>query len=203
MLMQIRRSIGEHLHRYWIIYLTLAGAYIAGLIFGALGVRALGSEETSQLGKFLDSLLVSQPSGLEPQFLSKLARDMLIMMAGIWFLGLTVVGVPLVYLIVFTRGFILGFTVSFFIHAKGTTGLLLILTTVFFPAIFSIPLLLFGAGLATIFSFFLLRGKARGESLRREFFYYSLAALLVCCGSVLAGIAQGYFSLLGVRLFGL
>ena len=197
------KQLGEHIRQYWIIYLTLSSVYLAGVVFGAVGVSALGVFETSQLGKFLDTLLKSQPKTLDPAFLGQLARDMFIMMAGIWILGLTIIGAPLIYLIVFTRGFILGFTVSFIIGVKGTLGFALILTTVLVPTLFAIPLLLLGAGLATIFSFLLLRGKARGESLRREFLYYTAAAMFVSLGAVAVGIAQGYFSILGVRLFGL
>lgn len=196
------RKLGEHIRQYWIIYLTLSSVYLAGLVFGAVGVSALGTSETSQLGKFLNTLLTSQPTTLDPTFLGQLARDMFIMMAGIWILGLTIIGAPLIYLIVFTRGFILGFTVSFIIGVKGTLGLALILTTVLVPALFAIPLLLLGAGLATIFSFLLLRGKARGESLRREFLYYTAAATFVSLGAVAVGVAQGYFAILGVRLLG-
>ena len=196
-------KLGEHIRQYWVIYLTLSSVYLAGVVFGAVGVGALGVSETSQLGKFLDTLLKSQPKALDPIFLGQLARDMFIMMAGIWILGLTIIGAPLIYLIVFTRGFILGFTVSFIIGVKGTLGFGLILMTVLVPAFLAIPLLLLGAGLATVFSFLLLRGKARGESLRREFLYYTAAAMFVTVGAVAVGVMQGYFSILGVRFFGL
>lgn len=199
----MRQKLKEHIRQYWVIYLSLAGFYVAGIVLGAVGVGALSHSEAVQLTTFLDQLLRSQPVGLESNFLQLLARDTLIMMAGIWLMGLTVIGAPLIYLIVLTRGFILGFTVSFIIGVKGVLGILLILVGVLIPGIAAIPLLFLGAGLATIFSFLLLRGKAKGESLRREFFYYTLAAILVSLGSALTGVAQGYFSLLGIRVLGL
>ena len=195
------RSLWDHVRQYWLIYLTLASVYIVGVVFGTVGVGALGSTESTQLGKFLDSLLSSQPKAPDLQFLQLLARDTFVMMAAIWILGLTVIGTPLIYFIVFTRGFILGFTVSFFIQLKGLFGLGLVLTTVLLPSLLAIPLLLRGAGTATIFSFLLLRGRTNGESLRREFVYYTAAATLVTLGAVLVGVTQGYFSLLGAHLF--
>ncbi len=195
------RNLWEHVRQYWLIYLTLVSVYIVGVVFGTVGVGALGSTENTQLSKFLDSLLASQPQEPDLQFLKLLARDTFVMMAAIWILGLTVIGTPLIYLIVFTRGFILGFTVSFFIQLKGIFGLGLVLTTVLLPSLLAIPLLLLGAGTATIFSFLLLRARTSGESLRREFVYYTAAATLVSLGAVLVGVTQGYFSLLGVHLF--
>ncbi|WP_088226420.1 stage II sporulation protein M [Desulfosporosinus sp. FKB] len=197
------KKLGDHICKYWVIYLTLSSVYLAGVVFGALGVKALGASAASQLGDFLNTLLKNQPVDLNPVFLGQLARDVFIIMVGIWILGLTIIGAPLIYLIVFTRGFILGFTVSFIISFKGMLGLGLILVTVLVPALLGIPLLLLGAGLATIFSFLLLRGKARGESLRREFLYYTVAAAFVSLGAVFVGVAQGYFSVLGTRVLGL
>ncbi|MGC7873565.1 stage II sporulation protein M [Desulfosporosinus sp. SYSU MS00001] len=197
------KKLGDHICKYWVIYLTLSSVYLAGVVFGALGVKALGASAASQLGDFLNTLLKNQPVDLNPVFLGQLARDVFIIMAGIWILGLTIIGAPLIYLIVFTRGFILGFTVSFIISFKGMLGLGLILVTVLVPALLGIPLLLLGAGLATIFSFLLLRGKARGESLRREFLYYTVAAAFVSLGAVFVGVSQGYFSVLGTRVLGL
>lgn len=199
----MRKKLAEHIRQYWVIYLTLTSVYLAGVIFGAIGVGALDHSEVTQLRSFLDNLLSNQPQALDSGFLMQLAREQFIIMAGIWLLGLTVIGTPLIYLIVFTRGFIFGFTISFIIGVKGLWGLGLVLISVFIPALAGIPLLLLGAGLATIFSFYLLKGKQMGESLRREFMYYSLATVLVSLSSIIMGVSQGYFSLLGVKFFNL
>lgn len=199
----MRRILKEHIRQYWVIYLTLTAVYLAGIVFGAIGVSALSGTESSQLAQFLDNLLMNQPQSLDSDFLMQLAREQFIIMGGIWLLGLTVIGTPLIYLIVFTRGFVFGFTISFFIGVKGLWGLGLIIISVILPAFAGIPLLLLGAGLATIFSFFLVKGKMTGESLRREFFYYSLATILISLGAVAVGISQGYFSLLGVKFYNL
>lgn len=199
----MRRILKEHIRQYWVIYLTLTAVYLAGIVFGAIGVSALSGTESSQLAQFLDNLLMNQPQSLDSDFLMQLAREQFIIMGGIWLLGLTVIGTPLIYLIVFTRGFVFGFTISFFIGVKGLWGLGLIIISVILPAFAGIPLLLLGAGLATIFSFFLVKGKMTGESLRREFFYYSLATILISLGAVAVGVSQGYFSLLGVKFYNL
>lgn len=197
------KKLWLHIRQYWGIYLTLVCVYGVGVIFGAVGSGALGSSESAQLHSFIDSLLANQPAGLDSQFLLKLARDSFIIMGGIWLLGLTVIGLPVVYLIVFTRGFVLGFTVSFMVQAKGLAGIGLAFISMIFPALLNIPLLLLGAGMAVIFSFLLLRGKTLGGALRREFFQYTAVAFLVSLGAVVSGVAQGYFSLLGVHLLGL
>ncbi len=198
----MKRILLDHIRQYWVIYLTLCCVFVAGGVFGAVGVSALGSEKASELGIFFDNLLIDQPKNLDSTFLQHLAKDSFIMMAGIWLLGMTVIGTPLVYLIVFSRGFVLGFTIAFIIHMKKLMGLGLVLFSMLFPSLIAIPCLLLGAGLATIFSFLLLQGKTNGESLRKDFLYYCAASLCISLGAVAAGVLQGYFSIVGIRFFG-
>ncbi|MFA6808167.1 MAG: stage II sporulation protein M [Eubacteriales bacterium] len=198
----MRKMIFDHVRQYWIIYLTLLCVFLAGSFFGAVGVGALSEEKTIELTKFVDNLLVEQPNTLESAFLQQLARDNIIIMAGIWVLGLTIIGTPLVYLIVFTRGFILGFTIAFIIQIKKIMGIGLAILTIVFPSFVAVPCLLLGAGLATIFSFLLIQGKSSGESVKKEFFYYCAATIVVSFGAVGAGVLQGYFSIVGVNFFG-
>lgn len=198
----MKRVLFDHIRQYWVIYLTLLCVFFAGGVFGAVGVGALGPEKAGELGKFFDSLLLDQPHNLDTVFLQQLAKDSFIMMAGIWVLGMTVIGTPLVYLIVFTRGFVMGFTIAFIIQIKKLMGVGLAVFTIIFPSLLYIPCLLLGAGLATIFSFLLLQGKTSGDVLRKDFLYYCAASLCVSLGAVAAGVLQGYFSLVGVRFFG-
>jgi stage II sporulation protein M len=178
-------------------YLTLSSVFLAGGVFGAVGVGALEDKKTEELAAFLNNLLAQQPTAINSQFLQQIAKDYFIMMAGIWLLGLTVIGTPLVYLIVFARGFILGFSIAFIIHIKKIIGLGLVVFTIVFPSLLAIPCLLLGAGIATIFSFLLLQGKTNGEILRKDFFYYCAASLIFSIGAVAAGFCKGIFLLSG------
>lgn len=198
----MKKMLFEHIRQYWVIYLTLSCVLLAGAVFGALGAGAIGSEKHEILAKFFNKLLEEQPKVIDTAFLRQMAKDNLIVMAGIWLLGLTVVGTPLIYLLVFTRGFVLGFTIAFILHLKKIVGLGVVLFTIFLPSVLLIPCLLLGAGLATIFSFLLLQGKTNGNVFKMDFFYYCAASLLVSLGAVTAGVLQGYFSIVGVQFFG-
>lgn len=193
------KVLSDHIKQYWVIYLTLSCVFFAGIVFGIVGVGALSSEKAVELSDFLNNLLKEQPSTIDAVFLQQMAKDNFIIMAGIWLLGLTVIGTPLVYLIVFTRGFVLGFTIAFIIHLKKIVGLGIVVFTIIFPSVLAIPCLLLGAGLATIFSFLLLQGKTSGNTLKQDFLYYCASFLLISTGSIAAGVLQGYFSIAGVR----
>ncbi len=197
----MKRLLADHIKHYWMIYLTLCCVLFAGAVFGAIGVNAIGTEKSKELSDFFNNLLGQQPQIIDAAFMKQLARDYFIMMAGIWVLGLTVVGTPLVYLIVFTRGFTLGFTIAFIFNLKKIAGLGLIVFTIVLPSVLAIPCLLLASGLATIFSFLLLQGRNNGDLLRKDFLYYCGSSLIISLGAVAAAVLQGYFSTVGVRFF--
>ncbi|NLP43850.1 MAG: stage II sporulation protein M [Peptococcaceae bacterium] len=198
----MKKILFSHIKQYWVIYLTLICVYFTGFVFGIFGVGALSAEKSFQLADFFNKLLQQQPNSIDIIFLRQIAKNNFIIMAGIWLLGLTVIGTPLIYLIVFTRGFVLGFTFAFIVYTKKLAGVGIVLFTIAIPSILTIPCLLLGAGLATIFSFILIQGKFNGHQLRRDFIYYCFASFLVSIAIVSAGVLQGYFSILGVKSFG-
>ena len=71
-----------------------------------------------------------------------------------WFLGLTVVGVPLILGMIFARAFSLGFTLGFLIQEKGKLGVVMALATVLPQNIFYIPFIIMGAVLSIGFPCF-------------------------------------------------
>jgi stage II sporulation protein M len=73
----------------------------------------------------------------------------LVNLGKIFLLGLTVIGFPLILVIIFTRGFVLGFTVFFLIKEKALWGALIALLAVFPPNFLSLPAYILAALLRT------------------------------------------------------
>ena len=104
----------------------------------------------------------------------------------LWLLGLTVVGAPLVILLVGARGFILGFTVGFLVQEKAGQGLLLALVAVLPQNLFYVPGLLGAGTLALYFTLSLFKTSRKTPVLTRILFYtllYAALALLVLAGT--------------------
>ena len=91
----------------------------------------------------------------------------------LWLLGLTVVGAPLVILLVGARGFILGFTVGFLVQEKTGQGLLLALVAVLPQNLFYVPGLL-GQILALYFTLSLFKTSRKTPVLTNPFLYPAL-----------------------------
>ncbi len=71
----------------------------------------------------------------------------------IWFLGLTLVGIPLIWITVFVKGFGFGFVISFFVREFGIRGIPYALAYTFPQNVIIIPLLIYVSYVAWHFSY--------------------------------------------------
>lgn len=202
---KIRNRARQHLQSNWWVYLLVGLCFVAGIVFGSLGVNVLDEQQASALGKFVDQGLASFDDTLNYNRTTHQAMIKYLSSLGkIFVLGLTVIGFPLILVIVFTRGFVLGFTVVFLIQVQGIKGGGLSLLAILPPNLLSLPAYLLGAVAAINFSVYLLKGRdsARTATLGQ----YILGYVLVMGGLSLlmvgAAFIEGYLSPVMIQLLG-
>lgn len=178
---------------------------VVGVVTGALAIRTMDHGEKDDLVGYLDV------------FLRGLARDPAAANAGevwrlaalnhgrtalaLWFLGLTIIGSPLIAVIVFVRGFILGFTVGFFVQELGYRGVMLATAAVLPSNLLAVPAFILLAVMALTFSTGLIRARpSRSMELARRVLAYSLLCLALTAGLLLAGVVEAYVSPVFIRL---
>jgi stage II sporulation protein M len=170
----------------------IAGAFILGLIAGASVLHALSPAQLDELRQYLDSFLKNvgalAQNGQFPALKAwgEILKGQLYSLGILWLLGLTVVGAPLVILLVGARGFILGFTVGFLVQDKAGQGLLLALVAVLPQNLFYVPGLLGAGTLALYFTMSLFKSSRETPVFTRILFYtllYAALTLLVLAGT--------------------
>lgn len=178
--------------------ILILGAFVGGLVCGALTLRTLHSAQVEELRQYLNSFLqelkpfyeTSSVTGFQAWCRILVAR--LPMLGVLWILGLTVVGVPLITLAVGIRGFILGFTIGFLVKEQSLRGLLLALVAVLPQNLCYVPALLGAGSIAFYFSFSLLRGYREGSVLRGVL-AYTLLFVLVLMITLVGTWIEAYF----------
>ena len=185
--------IKTYIRHNWLIYTMVLIFFIVGVSFGALGVRDMNAEQAKTLGDGLEVFLskVDKASINNWSMALDIIGKNLTIILGIYVLGLTIVGVPGIMIIIFSRGFRIGFTVGFLVRAKAARGVLLSLMSVIPHNLVYIPVFIVGAAVSVAFSLSLIRGRFgyRGISLPGNFIRYSavmavLVLLLVCGGLI-------------------
>lgn len=202
--MKLINSIVNHIKANRWQYLLISIVFIAGLISGSYRVNDLEVSVKSHLLNLIDNYLRSSSQGdmaggrlLVYAFLNQ-AKTILL----IWFLGLTVIGMPLILGICFLKGFSLGFTIGFLVQEKAGAGILISILAILPQNLLYIPLLIIWSVVSIKFSIFITGGRhsntrSLGKALA-AFTAQMLAFLLV----VLAGaVIEAYFSPWFIQIF--
>lgn len=177
--------------RYGLWLLAAALCLLIGLVAGIITAADI-AEQNSELGTFADTFLKALPelamdSSLETG--TALAGNWRFF-AVIWFLGLSVFGIPLVGLLLFLRGFALGFSVSFLVGRQLSAGLLVAILGVLPQNLLLVPAMIIAGTLAAVFAQKLWHGKV----LWRSIGVYSGCFILIFLVTAVAAWLQGYVS---------
>ncbi len=200
--MSLKQKMMQHLKHNLGLYLVLIGIYVAGVVFGALGVGALQPEHQKDLAGFIQKSFTELTSSAPQSTFTDLLWDTLKVIVAVYVLGMTVIGMPLIFVIVFTRGFVMGFAVGFLVASRALQGVLLTLMTILPPALVNVPVLLVTAVWAINFSLSLVRGTQgwQGRDLTRQFLSYSGTIAVLAVFAVIGALIQGYFSPLMLKV---
>ena len=202
-MVKIKFKLKQHFYASWWVYLLVGSCFLLGLFFGFLGMTSLEQNQTSSLSKLFEEGLVH----FEKNFnFSTSARQAVLKntvnLSKIFLMGLTIIGLPLVLVIIFTRGFVLGFTIEFLLQEKAWRGGLLALLTVLPPNLLSVPAYILGAVMAINFSLYLIKGSGQRKiKMSQCFLEYLLIMLSLAVLMLGSALIEGYFSPIFIKLF--
>ncbi|WP_047979986.1 stage II sporulation protein M [Ornithinibacillus contaminans] len=192
----------NHFKDHATIYVFMIILFLTGIVFGAIIVNSMGFEQKQGLYFYLERFfgLVSTESTINNQDILKdsfyyHARYLLLL----FILGLSVIGLPVAWLLIFLKGLVIGFSVGFMVNQLGTNGFLLASFSIAPQNLFVIPIYIVAGSLSMIFSIGLLRKLfARKVTLTQPilqpFLKYSTIFALLVGFSVVPALIEAYVS---------
>lgn len=154
-------SITKHIQEnFWLYALSLLCTCI-GIVLGIYAVKYMSVSDKNDLINLLSefsSASATQSVDYKSIFLESLKNNLPIVI-GIWFLGLTIVGIPIILILNILKGFTIGFTISFFISALGLKGIWMSILGVLPQNIVYIPCIIFISVIAMEYSLMLIKNK--------------------------------------------
>lgn len=189
--LNMRAYMKEHLP----LYLFVSVLFIMGIIFGALMVNALSLEQRQDLTQYLGSFFHMIDQGTEMQGKSSFQQSFgmhLKWILLIWVLGLSVIGLPLILILDFLKGVLIGFTVGYLVGQLSWEGMLFVLVSVAPQNLIIIPVIIICSVSGISFSLYLVKNRIlqrSGIPLSEPLIRYSLVTLSLI------------FLLFGVSLF--
>jgi len=147
-------GVNKHFYDNLWLYLITILFIATGMIVGLYCVKYMQDMDRNSLITYITSISGSssgETMATRNIFLSALKNNLPIII-GLWILGLTIVGAPIILLINVYKGFSLGFTFSFFIYGLKQKGILLAILGVLPQNIIYIPCIIFLSVIALQYS---------------------------------------------------
>ncbi|MCX7843201.1 MAG: stage II sporulation protein M [Clostridia bacterium] len=206
MLSKIGNMLVKHVKNNSSTYFALFLVFITGLSAGAFTVNGLSAMQRDELTHYFQGFLQlfdnQQVDNVELLKLSMMEN--LKIVAVLWILGVTIIGIPFIYLIIGIRGFITGFASGFLVEALGFKGVLFTLLTLFPKEIIFVPCIIALGVNGINFSLNIIKSRSAKhlfkESLRTSFLAYCFVTLFYSC-FILGGIfLEAYITPVVIRI---
>lgn len=198
MLSYFRHNFFNYIKANIAAYFFVALIFIIGAIVGALAAKTLPEDQKKELISYLQIFfqgLSNSGLGNSANVFTNVILNNMKTIALIWVLGFTIVGIPFVLFIIFTRGFVIGFTVGFLVNEYVFKGLLFAFVSILPHNFLAIPAILIVGVSAVSFSLLLLKRKSRAKT---NLLYESLGYTALCMGMLvvmgLASLVEVYIS---------
>lgn len=177
----------DHLREYSSIYLFVVVLFLMGVIFGAVIVNSLSFTQKEDLFYYLSQFFGQAADGDVAS-----GRDLFMQsffdnskfIGLIWVLGISIIGLPVILILLFMKGMAVGFTVGFLVNQMGWDGFLLSFVSILPQNLLIIPLFIIMAALSVTFSLKMIRNqfmKKVNQPVLPQFFRYlfSFAAAIL------------------------
>lgn len=182
------------------VYIFVVVLLLMGVIFGAVVVNSLHASQKEDLMFYLNQFFgeVSKEKIGDPATIWKESFFSHLTYIGlIWLLGISIIGLPIILVLLFLKGVVVGFTVGFLVDQMGVKGFLLSFVAVLPQNIIVIPVYIAVSAISISFCVQLIRQlfvKKRADSILPQLFRYSLAFIVVGIFLIVASFIEGYAS---------
>lgn len=199
---------GGYSRRRVFIYAFLVVVFIMGAVAGSIAVHTLSEQQKEELLTYLQGFFRSlgADANVTPEAVVRhsLFDNVAKTVGLVWLLGLSIIGVPLIVAIVFLRGFMLGFSIAFFVSEMVYRGLALAIVSIVPHNLIIVPAILLSAGAALSFSLaalVTLFGR-RGYNMYRQFLSTTLLCIVAGICLVGAALVEAYVTPILIQLAG-
>ncbi|WP_066371671.1 stage II sporulation protein M [Neobacillus fumarioli] len=193
-------SVSSYIREYSSIFLFVVVLFLMGVIFGAIVVNSMGYSQKEDLYYYLSQFFGQVSEGKiadhNDLFMQSLLHNSKFI-GLIWVLGISVVGLPVILILLFVKGMVVGFTVGFLVSQMGWKGFALAAASILPQNLINIPIFIVMAGLSVIFSLRMIKKqfvKKYAEPIMPFFKGYILALIAAVIFISLASGIEAYLS---------
>ncbi|MFJ5715656.1 stage II sporulation protein M [Neobacillus sp. NPDC093127] len=137
------------------IFLFIVVLFLMGVIFGAIVVNSMSITQKEDLFYYLSQFFGQVSDGKVTEdndlFLQSFLHNSKFI-GLIWVLGVSIIGLPVILILLFIKGMVVGFTVGFLVSQMGWNGFMLAFVSILPQNLIIIPVFILMAAFSVIFS---------------------------------------------------
>lgn len=189
----ITGHILENLKEYTLVTIL----FIIGVIIGVIFINNISNNQMNEINTYINSFIDVAKNGTSINSLELLKNSIIqntILAIILWFVGSTLIGLPIVYGIVAFRGFCLGYTISVVISILGSAkGMIFVSTAMLLQNVIFIPCVFALAVSGTRLYKAIMKDK-RKENIKLAIIKHTMFSLLICIILVISSFVEVYIS---------
>ena len=187
-------NFGKHIKDNFWLYIVSVLCFCIGIVVGIYTVNHMGDLDKNNLLSYIKNFTTSITIGniSYKSILIETVKNNFPLIIAIWFLGITIIGIPVILIIDVIKGFTLGFTMTFIINGLGMKGMGLSILMVLPQNFIYIPCIIISSVIAMEFSLMLLKDKVNrqwtnniGNKIATYSFTFIFITIIMCFGFIL------------------
>ena len=195
-----KKIVAAHFREHSSIYLFISVLFLMGVIFGAIVVNSLNPIQKEDLFFYLSRFFGEVSEGTYANSTDMFKQSFLhnLKYVGLmWILGISIIGLPIILILLFLKGVVVGFTVGFLVNQMGWSGFLLSFVSVLPQNLLIIPTFIVVGTVAVAFSLKMIRQqfmKRMNEPILQLLTRYSLLMVVVSFVILTASAVEAFAS---------
>jgi stage II sporulation protein M len=196
----MKNELTYHIRENTSLYLFIIVLFLMGVIFGSIVVNSLDFVQKhdlySYLNRFFGQVTEGKFASSKDMFLQSYFHN--VKYIGLmWILGISIIGLPLILILLFLKGVVVGFTVGFLVNQMGWNGFILSFVSILPQNVIIIPAFIIMSTIAMSFSLKMVRqqfNKRIHEPIFPLFTRYTFVIIGLSCLLLLASTFEAFVS---------
>lgn len=194
---KVKEIVFSHIENNIKEYLIVTIIFLIGIVIGVIFINNTSESQSSEITGYITSFTQDLKDNKDINSLLLLKDSIkknVVLAVFLWFMGSTVIGISVVYLIVCFRGFCLGYTISSIILSLGVgKGILFLLSELLLQSIIFIPCILALAVSGMRLHNSIMEDKRR-ENIKIEILRHTLFSLVITGALIVSSLVEVYIS---------
>ena len=179
------------------IYILLLIFLLIGIVLGVFFINNSDETQKNEVSEYINNFVntLKDNNSIDKNELVKVSiKKNILMGIALWFIGSTIIGLPLIYFFVLYKGLCMGYTMAGAIFTLGTgKGVVFCLSSILFQNIIFIPAVFLIAVSSTKLCYAIIKNRSK-ENIKLELIRHSLVSVISVVLFMLSSVIEVYIS---------